>query len=139
MLGRVRKMGRKVKRAGLANVRGVRIESAYFLQYLLKPHSALVVHVYFPDPWPKQKHRRHRLVNERFPELVRQALVEQGKIFFRTDDENYFKQILAVFGAATGFREVRTPDELMDLATDFEREFQQRGVGTLRVAFELLE
>src|SRR5262249_49168703 len=95
LLGRVRKMGRKVKRAGLANVRGVRIESAYFLQYLLKPHSALVVHVYFPDPWPKQKHRRHRLVNERFPELVRQALVEQGKIFFRTDDENYFKQILA--------------------------------------------
>jgi tRNA (guanine-N7-)-methyltransferase len=139
LLGRIRKMDRKVQRAALTNVRGVRIESAYFLEYLLRPHSALAVHVYFPDPWPKQKHRRHRLVNERFPELVRQALVEHGKIFFRTDDESYFKQMLAIFGTAPGFREIRTPDELMDLVTDFETEFQQQGVDTLRVGFELME
>src|SRR5215472_14643085 len=43
LLGRIRKMDRKVQRAGLANVRGVRIESAYFLEYLLKPHTALAL------------------------------------------------------------------------------------------------
>ena len=67
LLGRMRKLDRKGRRAGLTNLRGVRIESSYFLEYLLPPGSAVALHIYFPDPWPKRKHRRHRLINERFP------------------------------------------------------------------------
>src|SRR6185503_14672391 len=74
LLGRLRKLDKKGRRAGLTNVRGVRIESAYFLQYLLPNNSASALHIYFPDPWPKLKHRRHRLINQRFPELARAAL-----------------------------------------------------------------
>jgi tRNA (guanine-N7-)-methyltransferase len=59
LLGRLRKLDRKGRRAGLTNLRGVRIESAYFLEYLLPSHAASVLHVYFPDPWPKRRHRRH--------------------------------------------------------------------------------
>jgi len=62
LLGRIRKLDRKGRRAELANLRGVRIESAYFLEYLLPPHSAVALHIYFPDPWPKRKHRRNRLI-----------------------------------------------------------------------------
>ena len=54
LLGRIQKLDRKGRRAGLANLRGVRIESAYFLQYLLPPHAASALHIYFPDPWPKK-------------------------------------------------------------------------------------
>jgi hypothetical protein len=54
LLGRLQKLDRKGRRAGLKNLRGVRIESAYFLQYLLPPHSAQALHIYFPDPWPKK-------------------------------------------------------------------------------------
>src|SRR3954464_11219882 len=86
LLGRVGKMGRKANRAGLSNLRGVRIESSYFLQYLLPPNSASVHHIYFPDPWPKWKHRRYRLVNENFPALAAQALGPGGRLYFRTDD-----------------------------------------------------
>src|SRR6266576_1763195 len=68
--GRIRKLDRKGRRAGLTNLRGVRIESSYFLEYLLPPKSAVALHIYFPDPWPKKKHRRHRLINERFPSLA---------------------------------------------------------------------
>src|ERR1017187_7111140 len=50
LLGRIRKLDRKGRRAGLTNLRGVQIESSYFLQYLLPPHSASALHVYFPDP-----------------------------------------------------------------------------------------
>src|SRR5437879_1482011 len=50
LLGRIRKLDRKGRRAGLANLRGVRIESAYFLEYLLPPRSATALHIYFPDP-----------------------------------------------------------------------------------------
>ena len=54
LLGRLRKLDRKGRRAGLTNLRGVRIESSYFLEYLLPPHSVSALHVYFPDPWPNQ-------------------------------------------------------------------------------------
>ena len=73
LLGRIRKMDRKGRRAGLTNLRAVRIEASYFLEYLLPRQAAVALHVYFPDPWPKHKHRRHRLIGERFPALAQQA------------------------------------------------------------------
>lgn len=135
LLGRLRKLDRKGHRAGLVNLRGVRIESSYFLEYLLPPHSVSVLHIYFPDPWPKKKHRRHRLLNERFPELARVALAPGGAVFLRTDDQDYFQQMTEVFGANQGFQLIETPAELAELPTDFEREFQARGVKTLRAAY----
>ena len=135
MLGRIRKLDRKGRRAGLTNLRGVRIESSYFLEYLLPPHSTVALHIYFPDPWPKRKHRRHRLINERFPALARQALAPGGTVFLRTDDENYFEQMLGVFAADPGFRPVETPAELSALLTDFEKDFHARGIKTLRAAY----
>src|SRR5262249_22469908 len=86
LLGRIQKMDRKGRKAGLANLRGVRIESSYFLQYLLPAHSVSALHVYFPDPWPKRKHRRHRLVNDLFVASLSKVLVAKGKVYLRTDD-----------------------------------------------------
>jgi tRNA (guanine-N7-)-methyltransferase len=135
LLGRIRKLDRKGQRAGLTNLRGVRIESSYFLEYLLPPHSATALHVYFPDPWPKRKHRRHRLINERFPVLASQVLVPHGTVYLRTDDESYFEQMTCVFGASPRFHPVETPPDLCALPTDFERDFQARGIKTLRAAY----
>jgi tRNA (guanine-N7-)-methyltransferase len=139
LLGRIRKLDRKGRRAGLTNLRGARIESAYFLQYLLPPRSASALHIYFPDPWPKKKHHKHRLVNEHFPEIVRAALAPGGVVFFRTDNEDYFAQITEVFGASKKFQWVETPAELAELLTDFEREFLARGIQTLRAAYRKCE
>jgi tRNA (guanine-N7-)-methyltransferase len=139
LLGRVTKLDRKGRRAGLKNIRGVRIESCYFLQYLLPPHCASAVHIYFPDPWPKTRHQKNRLINDRFPELARAALAPGGKVFLRTDDPPYFSQMSEVFGAAPGFEKIETPLELAELLTDFEREFHARGVKTLRAAYTSLQ
>jgi tRNA (guanine-N7-)-methyltransferase len=137
LLGRIRKLERKGRRAGLTNLRGVRIESAYFLEYLLPPHSAAALHIYFPDPWPKRKHRRNRLINERFPALARQALAPGGTVYLRTDDQDYAEQMLAVFADDPTFRMVETPPELSALLTDFEKDFQSRGIKTLRAAYRV--
>jgi tRNA (guanine-N7-)-methyltransferase len=131
----MRKLDRKGRRASLTNLRGVRIESSYFLEYLLPPGSAVALHIYFPDPWPKRKHRRHRLINERFPLLARQALAPGGTVFLRTDDEDYFQQMATVFDPSRDYRQVETPEELAGLLTDFEKDFQARGVKTLRTAY----
>jgi tRNA (guanine-N7-)-methyltransferase len=137
LLGRIQKLDRKGRRTGLVNTRGVRIESAYFLQYLLPPHSAGALHIYFPDPWPKKKHRRHRLINPAFPALARAALAPGGTVFLRTDDADYFQQMNEVFAAAKAFARVETPAALAEIATDFERDFNARGIPTLRAAYRV--
>src|SRR5882724_7519679 len=135
LLGRLRKLDRKALRAGLANLRGLRIESAYFLEYLLPPRSASALHIYFPDPWPKRKHRKNRLINERFPQIAAQALVSGGLVYLRTDDADYFNQMVTSFATNSSFRLVETPADLAAVVTDFERNFHARGIATLRAAY----
>ena len=138
LLGRIRKLDRKGRRHALTNLRGVRIENAYFLEWLLPKNSAAAIHLYFPDPWPKLKHQRHRLVNERFPALARAALVPGGRVLLRTDHEDYFEQMQAVFTASPLFKPTETPAELAELLTDFERDFLAGGIQTQRAAYEAI-
>lgn len=135
LLGRINKLQRKSNRIGLTNVRGVRIESAYFLQWLLPANCAHALHIYFPDPWPKLKHRRHRLINEGFPALSRNVLQPGGIVYLRTDDQDYFQQMQEVFGATKEFKAVETPADLAEITTDFERDFNAQGIPTLRAAY----
>jgi tRNA (guanine-N7-)-methyltransferase len=137
LLGRLRKIDRKGQRARLDNLCLIRVEAAYFLEYLLPPRSTRVLHVYFPDPWPKRKHRKNRLINARFPELSCRVLEPGGTVYLRTDDPDYFGQMTAVFRASASFREVPTPSGLADLRTDFETDFHARGVQTLSAAYQL--
>ena len=137
LLGRLRKLDRQGRRTGLTNLRGVHIESSYFLEYLLPRHSTSALHIYFPDPWPKKKHRKHRLINERFPELARFALAPSGAVYLRTDDADYFQQMTDVFGANREFQPIETPSKLAELLTDFERDFSSKGVQTLRAAYQI--
>ena len=135
LMGRIRKLERKGLRAGLTNLRGVRIESSYFLEFLLPRHSVTALHIYFPDPWPKRKHRHHRLANEGFPGLAGKALGQRGTVFLRTDDADYFQQMLEVFNGSAEFEAVKTSQELSEVLTDFERDFLLRGIQTNRGAF----
>ena len=135
LLGRLQKLGKKGRRLGLTNTRGVRIESAYFLRYLLPPRSVSALHIYFPDPWPKKKHRKFRLIGEAFPALAAAAMEAGGTVYLRTDDTDYFQQMNDVFGASPEFKTAETPASLMEIVTDFERDFNAQGIPTLRAAY----
>jgi len=136
LLGRLRKVERKCQRAGISNVRAIRIEASYFLEWLLPRHATAALHVYFPDPWPKRKHRKNRLINERFPQLVQQVLTPGGAIYLRTDDADYFAQMRAVFAASGFFRPIEPPRDLVAMLTDFERSFHDEGIPTLQAAYQ---
>ncbi len=137
LLGRIRKPDKIARRLGLTNLSLVRIEIGYFLEYLLPPASADAIHVYFPDPWPKVKHAKNRLINERFTALAARALKPGGVVYLRTDHADYFAQMLAVFRADKSFTEVETPADLAALTTDFEREFNAKGIATNRCAWRM--
>lgn len=135
LLGRIRKLERKAPRLGLTNLRGLRIEAAYLLRYLLPTAAVSALHVYFPDPWPKKRHRDRRLVNAEFVGLAARVLAPGGTVFLRTDDADYFAQMQEVFGAAGVFTATETPGELAAVPTDFEQEFAAQGRPALRVAW----
>jgi tRNA (guanine-N7-)-methyltransferase len=136
LLGRLRKIDRKGRRAGLTNLRALRIEAGYCVEFLLPPKSVQTLHVYFPDPWPKKKHRRRRLINDRFTELASHALAPGGVVYLRTDNADYFAQMTEVFDANAAFHPVPTPENLCAVVTDFEREFNAQGIPTLRAAYQ---
>ena len=136
--GRIRKLDRKGRRAGLTNLRGVRIESGYFLEYLVPPKSATALHVYFPDPWPKRKHVKNRFINERFTQIAERVLQPGGTVYLRTDHVEYFEQMTTVFAASAAFRPIATPEELSAVLTDFEAEFLKQGLQTNRAAYRLV-
>ena len=124
-------------RLGLSNLKLMRIEAGYFLEYLLPFGALSALHVYFPDPWPKRKQRKNRLIGPGFVEAACRALVGGGTVYLRTDDPDYFQQMRFVFEENRSFRQMETPVELAGILTDFERQFHRRGIATLRTAYRL--
>lgn len=137
--GRLGKLDRRGRRESLTNLRLMRVEAVYFVQYLLPPRSIEAVHIYFPDPWPKKRHRKNRLIQPPFPDLLTRALREGGTVFLRTDNIPYFEQMVEVFGADSRFKKIETPAELKAVVTDFEGDFNAQGIPTHYSAYRLLE
>jgi tRNA (guanine-N7-)-methyltransferase len=137
LLGRLRKIDRKGRRRGLANLRALRLEAGYVLEWMIPAGSLHALHVYFPDPWPKRRHWKRRLVDTRFVGLAAAALAPGGTVFVRTDDPTYFAQMTEVFDGSARFRRVDEPAGLLDLKTDFETEFNARGIPTRHAAWQL--
>jgi tRNA (guanine-N7-)-methyltransferase len=108
------------------------------LKYLLPPGSVQALHIYFPDPWPKRRHAERRLVNAAFAAIATQALAPGGKIFLRTDNADYYAQMLKVFASNARYRGIEFPVDLKSLLTDFEKDFQANGIATLYAAYELV-
>ncbi len=91
LLGRCKKVAKKIRRNGLENTRILRLDSKYVVEWLLPPESVSRIHLLCPDPWPKFKHNRRRLVQQGFLEAVRSALEPGGEFLFMTDHEEYFE------------------------------------------------
>ena len=135
LLGRITKLDRKGHRAELKNLRLLRAEAAYVLEHLLLPGTLDAIHVYFPDPWPKKRHHKNRLISEPLPSLAKRLLKTEGVVYLRTDNVEYFEQMLEVFDGAAGFERAETPEPLKALATDFEQEFNAQGIPTNHAAY----
>jgi tRNA (guanine-N7-)-methyltransferase len=91
LLGRIHTSARKA--AALDNVQLLRMESSYAVRYLLPPGSVETFYLLFPDPWPKRRHDRRRIVTQDFLGSIHAALEENGVIYIATDDLDYFGRI----------------------------------------------
>lgn len=87
---------KKIEYLSLANVIIVNGKGEEFLQ-TLPPFSVNKIHIYFPDPWPKTKHRKRRLINMRSLAFMIEKLKEKGVISLYTDVFDYFIQAKVLF------------------------------------------
>ena len=80
---------KRVERHELDNVRVIRIEARYLLSLFNSDEKLCAIYINCPDPWPKKRHRRRRLVNRLFLSQLAHYLEPEGNLYFSTDVEDY--------------------------------------------------
>lgn len=127
---------------GLNNVRVACGDGRAILRDRVAPQTVSAVHVYFPDPWWKARHRKRRVFTPEFAHTTGTILQSCGRLCIATDVEAYFHvmtQIVRELGPA--FRELPSPPPSeathdMDYLTNFERKFRKQGRPVYRTDFE---
>lgn len=134
LLGRVRHTSKKIGALGLQNVKLLRLESLYTLQYFLAPESVSRLHLLFADPWPKARHHRRRLFSPPFLNALDRVLLMRGECLFATDDEDYYLWALDVVSQwNTHAKLTCIPWQEGDFfypKTDFQRQWEAMGKKT---------
>ena len=128
LLGRARKVVRQAARRGLTNVKALQIDSPYAVRHLLPPGGISRLHLLFPDPWPKAKHAKNRLVQPAFCQDVHRLLRPGGEWLFKTDHPEYFAEAVATIQASGLFTATNWPADCFPYPlTDFERQWLAEG------------
>jgi tRNA (guanine-N7-)-methyltransferase len=127
-------------KAGLPNGRVVSGDALRIFAELIPDSALAAVHVYFPDPWWKKRHRKRRVMNETFIAHVERTLLPGGKLHFWTDVEEYFQatlELLAAHSRLTGPIPVPEAPAEHDLAyrTHFERRMRLTNEPVFRSEF----
>ena len=132
LLGRVRKIEKRTVRAGLDNIRVLRLEFGYTVKYLLPPESVSIAHILFPDPWPKRRHWPRRLIQPEFVCDLAVALKPGGELRFTTDHAHYFETGQKAIADANVLKPAPEWNFGLDPKTDFQQTFDAEGRATHR-------
>jgi tRNA (guanine-N7-)-methyltransferase len=138
--GYARLCASKLAAAGRANARIVHGDGTSLVRDRMRDACLAAVHVYFPDPWWKARHRKRRVLSETFLRQVARVVVPGGRLHVWTDVEEYFRETLAL-AAATGLfappveEAARDAEHDLDYRTHFERRTRLAGEPVWRAAF----
>lgn len=125
-LARLRKVDRKACRRKLYNIRLLRLDSSYAVRYLIPENSIQTYFIFFPDPWPKKRHYRHRIMDPDFIGALYRTLKEGGEVHFATDHMPYFEQVRELLQRHPGLEPISPYVPPDDEKTDFELLFTGR-------------
>lgn len=130
-------------KAGATNVRVLRADVVPVLEQLVAPDSLDEVWIFFPDPWPKARHHKRRLVTEEFVRLVASRLRPGGRLRLATDWEDYAEQMAEVVAPVVAdgvLRNEAASDEGPWAPRFADRpltKFERRGIAEGRRIFDL--
>jgi tRNA (guanine-N7-)-methyltransferase len=123
---RVLKLARRIARSPLRNVRLIEATAEQVVAEALLPASVCCCWVNFPDPWPKKRHFKRRLIQPAFVSALRERLVPGGALHIATDHPGYAEWIDEVLSAAHGLENRCAPDR-----------FRAEALGRMPTAYEL--
>ncbi|MCR9143817.1 MAG: tRNA (guanine-N7)-methyltransferase [bacterium] len=103
---RIRRTIKRVRKLEAPHLRVVPVNFAWFLEEILPPAAFDWIIVNFPDPWPKRRHWKHRLVQPDFPERMAPLLRPGGQIHLATDYGPYARKMIQIFRRAADFEAV---------------------------------
>lgn len=92
-------MLKRIDESGLTNVRVIQHDAVEVLNHMIAPESLDGVHIYFPDPWPKKRHHKRRLIQPPLVRLLASRMKPGAYIHLATDWENYAEQMLEVLSS----------------------------------------
>lgn len=134
LLGRCKKVAKKIGKAGLDNAHILRMDSKYVVEWLLPAASVSRIHLLCPDPWPKSKHHRRRLVQVPFLGAVKDALEPGGEFLFMTDHEEYFEYAVEKIHESGRFEILPwDEDSFYYPKTDFQIQWEAEGKSMHRI------
>ena len=123
------------------NARILQGDGLHLINELMPDSSVVAVHVYFPDPWWKDRHRKRRVIQPLSVKSIERIMKPKGVFHFWTDVEQYFEEACETVTAESGLSgphevEVLRPEHDMDYRTHFERRMRKNGHDVFRAEFK---
>lgn len=138
MVGRLRKLVRRIRRENLANLTVLRTEARHLVGLALPDGCLDRIHLLCPDPWPKGRHRGHRLLASDFTAQLHRVLKRDGVFHFSSDDRAYCDAVEEVLDSSALFAPVGVPADLAGMTSDFERRWIAEGRSVRHLFFRRL-
>ena len=140
----IRKLMARIKKLQLENIRVVYGDIRSKISILFKDKELNTIYINFPDPWPKKRHIKRRLIKPEFIKQLAQKLNFEGITYLATDSENYAHEILEYFNAETLFQNIDSQKgflkERIDLPkTKYEKNFINAGEKIFYLEYVRLE
>ncbi len=123
----------RVRRSGLANVRLFNVDAGEFLKFRVAEGVCQALHIYFPDPWPKSRHHKRRIIQEKHLREFHRILQPEGQIRIVTDHPGYWEwmqtEVLRVGDVFVrdAFERPASAGEGEVVGTNFERKYRREG------------
>jgi tRNA (guanine-N7-)-methyltransferase len=130
---------KRIDEHGLTNVRVIQHDAVEVLQHMIAPASLSGIHVFFPDPWPKKRHHKRRLLQHAFVALLESRMQSGAYLHIATDWQEYAEQALAVLSAEpmlTNTAEGYAPRPDYRPLTKFEQRGLKLGHGVWDIVFK---
>ena len=128
----------RLRRNHCTNARTARAEALFFVRELGPDAALAVMHIYHPDPWPKKRHHKRRLMQQPFMEQILRVLIPGGRLNVVTDHKEYFDQIEALIkGSPLRVVDYVPPQHAGEgelIGTNFERKYIKHGLPRYAIA-----
>ena len=126
----------RLAKRGLANVKVACTDARWFLKMYVRDQSVDALHVYFPDPWWKKRHKKRKLFTAEFATEAFRILKPDGVFHFATDVKDYFDESLTLVRSLGQLLEQPWPmGYVPEMMTNFERKYREEGRPIYRTRF----